>query len=261
MPSSMIFVGLVVMWLLILVPAVARRRQEVARPSVTALSGRVLERTPRRDPDADRERRRGRDVEVDVRQELEPARAGATRTEPEAHPPPGAAGGRARAAATSTASTAGPGATSDAEPDRRPRRSADERRSRRPGAPPRYRPGRGGYDPQAAALTARARYAFRQRAVLILLILAVGTAVAAVFTVPAALVGARRASTSLLVGYLAYLRRQVRVEEAIRRRRSARIGAPRRAPDSETDDARSGPRRRTATPDRSPQPTPAADRS
>ena len=53
-PSSMIFVGLVVMWLLILVPAVARRRQEVARPSVTALSGRVLERTPRRDPDADR---------------------------------------------------------------------------------------------------------------------------------------------------------------------------------------------------------------
>ena len=44
MPSSMIFAGLVVLWLLILVPAVARHQQEVARPSVAALSGRVLER-------------------------------------------------------------------------------------------------------------------------------------------------------------------------------------------------------------------------
>ena len=48
MPSSMIFASLVVLWLLILVPAVARHRQEVARPSVAALSGRVLARSPRR---------------------------------------------------------------------------------------------------------------------------------------------------------------------------------------------------------------------
>ena len=47
-PSSMIFASLVVLWLLILVPAVARHRQEVARPSVAALSGRVLARSPRR---------------------------------------------------------------------------------------------------------------------------------------------------------------------------------------------------------------------
>jgi len=44
----MIFASLVVLWLLILVPAVARHRQEVARPSVAALSGRVLARSPRR---------------------------------------------------------------------------------------------------------------------------------------------------------------------------------------------------------------------
>jgi len=37
-PSSMIFLGLVVVWLLILVPAVARHRQEVAKPSTAALS-------------------------------------------------------------------------------------------------------------------------------------------------------------------------------------------------------------------------------
>ena len=47
MPSSLIFTGLVVIWLLILVPAVARHQQEVARPSGASLEGRVLAR-PRR---------------------------------------------------------------------------------------------------------------------------------------------------------------------------------------------------------------------
>lgn len=47
MPSSLIFVGLVVLWLLILVPTVARRQQEVARLSPALLSGRVLERPAR----------------------------------------------------------------------------------------------------------------------------------------------------------------------------------------------------------------------
>src|SRR5699024_1068473 len=47
------------------------------------------------------------------------------------------------------------------------------------GAPPRrrYRPGRGGFDPEAAALAARAKYAFRQRIVLFLLLTVVVTAV------------------------------------------------------------------------------------
>jgi len=46
-PSSLIFAGLVMIWLLILVPAVARRQQEVVRPSPAALSGRVLARPVR----------------------------------------------------------------------------------------------------------------------------------------------------------------------------------------------------------------------
>ena len=37
MPSSLIFTGVVVIWLLILVPAVARHQQEVARPSGASL--------------------------------------------------------------------------------------------------------------------------------------------------------------------------------------------------------------------------------
>ncbi len=48
MPSSLIFTGLVVLWLLILVPAVARHQQEVARPSGASLAGRVLDRPRRR---------------------------------------------------------------------------------------------------------------------------------------------------------------------------------------------------------------------
>ena len=48
MPSSLIFVGLVVLWLLILVPIVARRRQEVPRPGHAARAGRVLQRPVRR---------------------------------------------------------------------------------------------------------------------------------------------------------------------------------------------------------------------
>ena len=43
MPSSLIFTGLVVLWLLILVPAVARHQQEVAHLSGASLAGRVLD--------------------------------------------------------------------------------------------------------------------------------------------------------------------------------------------------------------------------
>ena len=52
MPSSLIFTGLVVLWLLILVPAVARHQQEVARPSGASLAGRVLARPRRAEPGA-----------------------------------------------------------------------------------------------------------------------------------------------------------------------------------------------------------------
>ena len=48
MPSSFIFTGLVVVWLLILVPAVARHQQEVARVDGALLGGRVLVRSARR---------------------------------------------------------------------------------------------------------------------------------------------------------------------------------------------------------------------
>jgi hypothetical protein len=193
-PSSMIFVGLVFLWLLILVPTVARHRQEVVRPSVAALSGRVLER-PRR-----------RNLEVDVMDETE-SRTVVTRVGDEEPPVPAA--------------------RSAAEDDDAAEYTDDDRGRERP--PPRYRPGRGGFDPDAAAMTARARYGFRQRVVLTLLVVAVVSGVVAGVALPA-LWWVHGAVDIILVGYLVYLRRQVRMEEAIRDRRAARMGGAHRRP-------------------------------
>jgi len=200
-PSSMIFASLVVLWLLILVPAVARRRQEVARPSVAALSGRVLDR-PRRTPG----QATGREREV-YGMDDETGRA------PE-H------------------------VDDDRAEDVSPRTVPDHDDRGWEPPRPRYRPGRGGFDPEAAALAARRRYAFRQRVVLTMLILALVTGVVAAFAIPGVW-WAHGAVDLALVAYLAYLRRQVRLEEAIRQRRAARMAGTRRpsaADDPELDE-------------------------
>jgi hypothetical protein len=93
--------------------------------------------------------------------------------------------------------------------------------------PPRYRPGRGGYDPEADAEIARRRYAFRQRIVLTLLVCALLTGIAAAAAFPLVW-GAHGAIDIALVIYLVYLRRQVRMEAAIRERRAARMAGTRR---------------------------------
>jgi len=190
-PSSMIFASLVVLWLLILVPAVARRRQEVARPSVAALSGRVLDR-PRRTPG----QAAGRQREVDG---MDEERIDGHVDDHDDH-------------------------TDDLFTHTVAER--DDRRWERP--QPRYRPGRGGFDPEAAALAARTRYAFRQRVVLTMLIVALVTGVVAAFAV-SGMWWAHGAVDVALVSYLVYLRRQVRLEEAIRERRAARMAGTRRS--------------------------------
>jgi hypothetical protein len=123
-----------------------------------------------------------------------------------------------------------------AEDDAEEWADVDDRVWERP--PARYRAGRGGFDAEAAALTARARYAFRQRVVLAMLVAAVGTGVVAGVVLPV-LWWAHGALDVLLVGYLVYLRRQVRLEETIRARRAARMAGTRRpaaADDPELDD-------------------------
>ena len=93
--------------------------------------------------------------------------------------------------------------------------------------PPRYRPGRGGFDPDEDAEKARARYAVRQRIVLTLLVFALLTGVAAAAAFPVVW-WAHGAIDLALVVYLIYLRRQVRMEATIRARRAARMAGTRR---------------------------------
>jgi hypothetical protein len=149
-----------------------------------------------------------------------------------------------RAVATRTAEVQIPSARTElrledvepAEDDPEEWADADDRVWERP--PARYRAGRGGFDAEAAALAARARYAFRQRVVLAMLVAAVGTGVVAGVALPV-LWWAHGAIDVLLVGYLVYLRRQVRMEESIRARRAARMAGTRRpaaADDPELDD-------------------------
>ncbi|MFC6014171.1 gephyrin-like molybdotransferase receptor GlpR [Nocardia lasii] len=95
------------------------------------------------------------------------------------------------------------------------------------------RRGRGGYDPEADAIARAARYSFRQRAVMGLIIAAImfaafGLLLSSMFWWACGL------SAAVLTGYLAYLRKQVHVEEEIRRRRAARLSHGKRP---ETDEA------------------------
>lgn len=155
MPSSLIIVALVVAWLVVLVPMVARKRQESAR-SV----GEEYDAMP--------------DAEYDDIHDID-----------------------------------------DDYFD-------EEEYVERP-----FRRGRGGYDPETAALVAQAKYAFRRRVVAFLLVAAVVTGVVAGVFYPPLWYG-HAGVDLLLVGYLTYLRRQVRIEEEIRARRLARLQQVRR---------------------------------
>ncbi len=93
----------------------------------------------------------------------------------------------------------------------------------------RYRTGRGGYDPEIAAQQARAKYVFRQRVVLGLALGALATVVLA-YTVSGLLWWLHAVLDVALVGYLGYLRRQVRIEEEVRQRRAARLAGSRPRP-------------------------------
>lgn len=95
------------------------------------------------------------------------------------------------------------------------------------------RRGRGGYDPEADAIARAARYTFRQRAVLALMLTALMTGALGLIISPMFWWGSGL-SIFVLGAYLAYLRKQVRMEEEIRRRRAARLG--RRHREAEDDD-------------------------
>ncbi len=226
MPSSLIFVGLVVLWLLILVPIVARRRQVVPRPGKAARAGRVLQRPARRP---------GRVVEMeemaldkDEWNDQDPRETGAD--------DPSEDRADAHAEADGDADPAGendavddhddPAVDSASDPAVDGDGVVDDVAAAAGGPARNYRRGRGGYDPEAAELAASARYASRQRVVLTLLIAALGTGIVAAVGLP--IVWYLHGAIDIaLVGYLIYLRRQVRLEDEIRFRRAARLAGTR----------------------------------
>ena len=238
-PTSLIVVLLVAAWLVVLVPMFARRREAVPESDDDATGFRVLRRTGRRarrrppsaqenamavddganldetgtaliddEPAAgNREPNEIDDETADVEYEVEP--------EPERAP-------------------ALVGARSMEQPtDAADEWQAEQSRSRvvRPGRPAptdepaRDRPrrtGRGGFDPEAAEATRAYRYRTRRRVVVLLLLVTVGFGVPAYLISPVFWAGTAVAGL-LLVTYLVYLRRQVRIEAEIRQRRTARL--------------------------------------
>ncbi|MBK1785500.1 divisome protein SepX/GlpR [Prauserella cavernicola] len=229
MPSSLIIVALAAAWLVVLVPMVARKRQEITQTNDSALAARVV-----RSGNAHNQWRRRFAMSGDTKQSEdedfvdddydEDLDEDFDEPEPEPEPEP------ARRA------------VADDDPGRR------------------YRPGRGGFDPEAAEIAARAKFAFRQRMVLGLILVVLVTAVVAGFVLPIVWWANGLADIGL-VGYLVYLRRQVRIEDEIRQRRLARYNnaarrAPRKAEPVEDDvEVVETPRRELVGLERKPVPT------
>ena len=298
-PTSLIVVGLVVAWLVVLVPMAARRRERVPQEPASAAGMRVLRRAsaslrrkPRRAragrPAQGGDRQSGRTEEVMVSvgagpqheptdaaedwaaAQAESGRPVATmapaRDEPQqlsftdegrgfddngadadgsADPRADDAGFESDAGSTLAGDISGAGGadTDDAQPVDRgtvpdevdedewamEKAAAPEVPPFRPDGvegehlrPVPRRPGRGGYDPEAAEATRAYRYRQRRRITFVLLIATVVFTLAALLTLSVFWVGAV-VSLVLLAGYLAYLRRQVRIEAAIRQRRMERL--------------------------------------
>lgn len=203
MPSSLVVVALVVAWLVVLVPMIVRKRQEVAKTEDSELAARVV---------------RSGSGEAEQGAEFD-AEEAAVR---EADQIDEDFGEESDEEVTDHASEEVPDDEVQAQDDDMSPGYYDEEYI------PRYRPGRGGFDPEAAAVIARAKYAFRQRVVLAMIVGAIATAVVAGVVYPTLWWG-HGAIDVVLVSYLVYLRRQVRIETEIRERRLARMQRVRRA--------------------------------
>ncbi|HEX2130027.1 MAG TPA: gephyrin-like molybdotransferase receptor GlpR [Actinophytocola sp.] len=216
MPSSLVVVALVLAWLVVLVPMIVRKRQEVAKTADSELAARVVRSGSGEAEDG----AEYGDEEAAMRDtdDIDEDEFGDDR--PESHD--GVHDGAP--VDENDVDDAPEDAAHDADGEDMTGYydEADLEYSRR------YRPGRGGFDPEAAAIIARAKYAFRQRVVLAMIIGAVATAVVAGVAFPMLWWG-HGALDVVLVSYLVYLRRQVRIETEIRERRLARLQRVRRA--------------------------------
>lgn len=261
MANSILWIGLVVVWVFVLFPILADRHPRIRRTTDTALATRVLHRgdskrrkrsgyvRKKRSGRPYRKRHHGNDAEdrmtttaeetvTEADEELlphtdpgdEPADIvdDIETAESEDHPDTEDDGETEPAGDTAAAAEPLGGDVMDTAPARIPPVRADTRRAPVPEEPEDdgdfvpTRRGRGGYDPEADAIARAARYTFRQRAVVALILGTVLCGGLAVAIGPLFWWGCGGALLSL-VTYLGYLRKQVRIEQEIRRRRSARL--------------------------------------
>ncbi|MEU8896320.1 gephyrin-like molybdotransferase receptor GlpR [Nocardia sp. NPDC048505] len=295
MPNSILWIGLVVLWVFVLFPILADRHPRIRQTTDAALATRVLHRggSKRRMKASRRSRLRHRPSRAkrkffpsdDAEHRMNPAEqvtdledelAGAT-PELEAGPSSAEESDRTEvesaeetlaaetvefeddaeefdSARTITAGTAADVADSADDDDVGDERGEPETVAMPPArledfdydeaesedADPDFVPsrrGRGGFDPEADAIARAARYTFRQRAVLGLLLGAIATGALGIVLTPACwwLSGL---CTLVLAGYLGYLRKQVRIEEDIRRRRAARLTRAQQRGETPAEDPR-----------------------
>lgn len=230
----MLWAGLVALWLFVLFPILADRHPRIRRTTDAALATRVLIRGGSKS-----RRRRGPAAGHNVDPDWCPS--------PEDYE--GSLIGESKEVPMS--SEQGPdmiGEVDDAqahEEDTRSEVTADrEHHSHEHGSGRRYRPGRGGFDPEADAMAREAKFAFRQRMILALFVGAIVASGLSLFVndqfwwVAGGVIG-------LLAGYLGYLRRQVQIEQEIRRRRSDRFSRGRLDPnDDASEPGRAGVKHR-----------------
>ncbi|WP_058854568.1 divisome protein SepX/GlpR [Nocardia jinanensis] len=271
MPNSILWIGLVVLWVFVLFPILADRHPRIRRTTDTALATRVLHRgdskrrkgsghgRKKRTARPYRKRHHANDAEDPMITSADENGTAADEEQPDhyadddravAGSEPGdesAAGdmesgaggdgeGLERAAESDEpilSSTEDGGSAAPAIESNVPARIPPVRATVRAPVPePEYeydeedfvptRRGRGGYDPEADAVARAARYTFRQRAVVALVLGAILCGGLAVAVAPIFWWGCGGAVLSLGT-YLGYLRKQVRIEQEIRRRRSARL--------------------------------------
>lgn len=261
MANSILWIGLVVVWVFVLFPILADRHPRIRRTTDTALATRVLHRgdskrrkrsgyvRKKRSGRPYRKRHHGNDAEdrmtttaeetvTEADDELphtdpgdEPADSFDDIENPvESEDHPDTEVDRETEPDGDTAAETEPlgGDVVDTAPARIPPVRAGTRRAPAPEEPDDEeefvpaRRGRGGYDPEADAIARAARYTFRQRAVVALILGTVLCGGLAVAIGPLFWWGCGGALLSL-VTYLGYLRKQVRIEQEIRRRRSARL--------------------------------------
>ncbi|MEV4633191.1 gephyrin-like molybdotransferase receptor GlpR [Rhodococcus coprophilus] len=217
MPNSLLWIGLVAVWLFVLVPMLVTKRPRIRQTTDAALATRVLHR--------------GDDEPIAPR-----GPAAGHRSDPHWRPSRDRTQGHPAEDRMDTDLEDRPDLDSHDDFDSDHELAHDHRPQRataREFVP--QRRGRGGFDPHADAVASAQRYDARQRTVLALLIAAILTAALALI-VSSVMWWICGAATAALVGYLFYLRRQVQLEQEIRRRRLARLQRSRLGVESRTDE-------------------------